>query len=129
MTTAVEIEITDEKALATLREVVAERPEYIYSAPNHMKEDERDASCFYVHTDEDGSIVSAGCAIGVVLHRLGVPLEALVKEEGCRAYGVVARLFPKLSQRTYQRFNDMQMCQDDGDRWGLAYAKATGETI
>ncbi|MGQ5602971.1 hypothetical protein [Streptomyces sp. EKS3.2] len=128
MTTAVE-RITDEKALATLREVVAERPEYMYSAPNHMKEDERDASCFYVHTDEDGSLVSAGCAIGVVLHRLGVPLDALAKEEGCRALGVVRRFFPNLSQRTYERFNDMQMSQDDGNPWGLAYAQATGETI
>ncbi|WAB08813.1 hypothetical protein SEA_SUCCESS_26 [Streptomyces phage Success] len=128
MTTAVE-QVTDEIALTTLRDVVAERPGYTYSAPNHMKEDERDASCFYVHKDEDGSLVSAGCAIGVVLHRLGIPLEDLVKEEGCRAYGVVRRFFPNLSQRTYTRFNDMQMSQDDGDPWGLAYAKATGETI
>lgn len=129
MTTAVGIEITDEKALATLREVVTERPEYVYSAPDYMKEGNRDASCFYVHIDEDGSQVSAGCAIGVVMHRLGVPLEDLVKEEGCRAYGVVQRHFPNLSPRTYSRFNDMQMCQDDGDSWGLAYVKAMGETI
>lgn len=123
--------LTDEKVISTLREVVAERPEYIYSCPTHMQEDpaQADPSCFYVHTDEDGSPVSAGCAIGVVLHRLGVPLETLVKEEGARAYGVVQRLFPNLSAKTYRRLGDMQQYQDDRVPWGLAYAKATGETI
>ncbi|MER6086558.1 hypothetical protein [Streptomyces bluensis] len=130
MSTDVEL-ITDEKAIATLREVATERPEYVYSAPSHMQEDpdEDDGSCFYVHRDEDGSIVSAGCAVGVALHRLGVPLESLARHEGATAWALVGRLFPNLSNRTRDRFNDMQMRQDLGDSWGLAYAKATGETI
>ncbi|MGN7135826.1 hypothetical protein [Streptomyces pseudogriseolus] len=119
--------ITDEKALSVLREVVAERPEYTYKAPEYMCEE--GSSCFYVHNDEDGTPVGAGCAIGVVLHRLGVPLEKLAGYEGLPAWTVTDRLFPELSNRTKGVLNDMQMRQDVGDAWGLAYAKATGETI
>ncbi|MGW2919501.1 hypothetical protein ACWDBF_16760 [Streptomyces angustmyceticus] len=122
-------EITDELALKTLRDVVAERPEYVYSAPDHMKDHPDSLSCFYVHKDEDGSTVSAGCAVGVVLNRLGISLEQLAEEEGSTGYGVITRILPQLSPRTKDIFNDMQMRQDSGDPWGLAYAKATGETI
>ncbi|MEU5577805.1 hypothetical protein ABZ791_10610 [Streptomyces huasconensis] len=129
MTTAVQVEITDELAISTLRSVVAERPGYIYSAPDHMEVGSTDTSCFYVHTDEGGSPVSAGCVIGVVLNRLGLPLERLAMEEGITASSVVMRNFPRLSAKTREQFNDMQMRQDEGEPWGLAYAKATGDTI
>jgi hypothetical protein len=129
MTTAVEIETTDEKALATLREVVAERPEYVYSCPTHMQEYDDDLSCFYVHTDEDGSMVSAGCVVGVALNRLGMPLEELAKEEGSTAHAVISRYFPLISKRVRARFNDIQMHQDAKNTWGVSYAKAMGETI
>jgi hypothetical protein len=129
MTTATQVEITDELALSTLRDVVAERPEYVYSAPDHMTEQAEDMSCFYVHSDETGELVSAGCAVGVVLHRLGLPLEELEKEEGATAWSLLRRRFPSLSSQTRNQFNLMQMCQDSGSPWGLAYAKATGETI
>ncbi|MFB7027159.1 MULTISPECIES: hypothetical protein [unclassified Streptomyces] len=128
MTTAVP-QVTDEIALAALRDVVAERPEFVYSAPDHMKREEDGVTCFYVHSDEDGSPVAAGCAIGVVLHRLGVPLEVLAKEEGGGAYGVTWRFLPHLSRETRTKFSDMQNYQDDGAPWGLAYARAMGETI
>jgi hypothetical protein len=131
MTTAAQVEITDEMAMTTLRDVVAERPEYTYSAPSHMQEvpDGEDPSCFYVHTDETGELVSAGCAVGVALHRLGVSLDDLARDEGMTAYSLLLKRFPMLSAKTREKFNDMQAQQDSGSPWGLAYAKATGETI
>ncbi|MFI2909436.1 hypothetical protein ACG2OD_14420 [Streptomyces sp. PDY-4] len=130
MTTATEVErVTEEKALTTLRDVVAERPEYVYSAPEYMKDGRDDGMCYYVHTDETGELVSAGCVVGVVLNRLGIPLDVLAEEEERPAYRVVARLFPEFSKRALNTFNDVQMSQDEGEPWGTAYAKATGETI
>ncbi|MFF5371363.1 hypothetical protein [Streptomyces sp. NPDC013187] len=125
------VAITDDQALATLREVVAERPEYVYSAPAYMQEiqDGEDPSCFYVHKDEDGSIVAAGCAVGVVLNRLGLPLEELVKHEGKTAYQLVNTAPVEVTTKTRDLLNRMQTHQDSGDPWGLAYAKTTGETI
>ncbi|MFE6226875.1 hypothetical protein [Streptomyces sp. NPDC057854] len=122
------IEATDEKALAVLREVVAERPEYVYSCPEYMAAG-RHMSCFYAHTDEEGALVSAGCVVGVVLNRLGMPLEELAKEEGSGAFSVITRHFPTISGRVRDLLHDVQMSQDSGDPWGLAYAKATGKTI
>lgn len=129
MTSAVQVEITDEKALATLREVIAERPEYVYSCPSHMQESEGDPSCYYTHVDETSDLVSAGCAVGVALHRLGFSLQDLSRYEGATAYDILTGLAPGLSKRTREIFNDVQMNQDSGAPWGLAYAKATGETI
>jgi hypothetical protein len=124
-------EITDERALTVLREVVAERPEYVYSAPDHMKDDldGDDPSCYYAHADEDGAFVAPGCAIGVALNRLGVPLKTLAEHEGVTAYSLVKLFFPGLSRKTIEKFNSMQMYQDSGTPWGLSFAKATGETI
>ncbi|MGW0575800.1 hypothetical protein ACWD25_07475 [Streptomyces sp. NPDC002920] len=129
MTPAVETRITDEALISTLRQVVAERPEYVYVSPKYMGATDESGSCFYVHTDDDGSPVSAGCAIGVVLNRLGVSLEELLKGEGTAAYALIGKLVPGVGNRVRAQLYDMQMNQDNGDPWGLAYAKATGETI
>jgi hypothetical protein len=85
--------------------------------------------CFYVHKDEDGSMVSAGCAVGVVLNRLGLPLEELAKHEGKTAYQLVNTAPVEVTAKTRDLLNRMQMHQDNGDPWGLSYAKTTGETI
>lgn len=121
--------VTDEVILSTLREVVAERPEYTYSAPDYMAEDEGGGRCFYVHKDENGNPVSAGCVIGVVLHRLGVPLEWMEQLEGHPASSLLGRLLPHLSERTVLALGMVQGNQDNGNAWGLAYAKGTGMTI
>lgn len=129
MATAVQVEITDELVTATLREVVAERPEYIYSSPEYMGADDSTGGCFYVHKDEDGSLVSAGCVVGTVLHRLGVPLERLVREEGVAAFSLIGKVAPAVSTDVRNKLNAMQMSQDNKKPWGMAYAMATGETI
>ncbi|MEU6389987.1 hypothetical protein [Streptomyces sp. NPDC046939] len=128
MTTAVAGELTDETVLSKLRDVVAKRPDYVYSPPEHMKDEI--GSCFYAHTDdEDGFLVSAGCAVGVVLAELGVPLEKLAAQESIPAYRVLGVLAPRLSKRAKDVLNDMQTYQDTGLPWGQAYAQATGVTI
>ncbi|MCY0941890.1 hypothetical protein [Streptomyces antarcticus] len=125
----VEPKVTDEIVLSTLREVVSERPEYTYSAPEYMAADKEGGRCFYVHKDEDGTPVSPGCVIGVMLHRLGVPLEWMEQLEARPASSLVGRLFPHLSDRTVYALNMVQSNQDNGNAWGLAYAKGTGGTI
>ncbi|MEV6419037.1 hypothetical protein [Streptomyces sp. NPDC051662] len=129
MSTTAISEITDEDVLSTLRKVVAERPEYVYSAPEHMGATKDGSVCFYVHKDEDGTNVAAGCVIGVVLHRLGIPLDELEKQEGENARDALTRLVPALSRWVKEDLNRMQMHQDNDVAWGLAHAMAVGETI
>ncbi|MGW4446470.1 hypothetical protein [Streptomyces sp. NPDC004682] len=122
------ITTTDAEVLETLRQVVSERPEYVYSAPEYM-EPNRGAKCFYVHKDERGANVSAGCVVGVVLHRLGMPLEELADREGDTALQVMNRLVEGTSGATRSALLSIQEYQDEGTAWGTAYAMATGETI
>ena len=121
--------ISDEAALSTLRDVVAERADYTYSSPEYMKGGAKGASCFYVHKDVDGEIVCPGCVIGVVLHRLGMPLEELVKHEGKTASQLINVAVPGISSRTRKTLDVMQEHQDDGETWGESYVKATGDSL
>lgn len=129
MTTAVIAleNITDEMVMKTLQEVVSEKPEYVYSSPEHQKGEI--GTCFYVHTDEDGAPVSPGCVVGVVLHRVGVPLEVLKKEEGWPARAAIRHIGLGLSFETKTTLTCIQNYQDSKETWGEAYAMATGETI
>ncbi|MFC4501729.1 MULTISPECIES: hypothetical protein [Streptomyces] len=121
------ITTTDAKVMETLRAVVSERPEYTYSAPEYMAGS--GGACFYVHVDEDRSPVGAGCAVGVVLHRLGVPLKELMQHEGKTAIQMVREVIEGVSRSTANKLRAFQFMQDGGVPWGEAYAKATGETI
>ncbi|MFD8018943.1 hypothetical protein ACFV6G_00740 [Streptomyces lavendulae] len=120
---------SDKAVISALREVVAERPDYVYSSPDYMSEDDEGGRCFYVHKDEDGNPVAAGCVVGAALYRLGVPLEWMEQLEGRPASTLVGMLYPELSQRTVNVLSLAQSAQDNGDTWGVAYAKGTGETI
>jgi hypothetical protein len=75
------VNVTAEKVLETLREVVAERPDYVYEAPEGYTAG-AGVTCFYVHGDVPG------CVVGHVLNRLGVPLSDLALVEGRGAYKV-----------------------------------------
>jgi hypothetical protein len=109
-----------------LKEVVSERPEYTYSAPEYMLDGD---FCFYVHQDQEGNNVGAGCGVGVVLHRLGVPLEELRKHEGKSALQILRLVVDGASRKTARILDNFQGAQDQKMPWGEAYAKATGETI
>ncbi|MFE9442514.1 hypothetical protein ACFYO2_26765 [Streptomyces sp. NPDC006602] len=122
------INVTDAQVRETLHAVVSERPEFVYSSPEYMENDEG-LSCFYVHDDEDGNPVSAGCVVGVVLNRLGVPLEELKKHEGKTAAQMVKHVVTGATRSIGIVLSNVQFDQDEGASWGEAYAKATGETI
>lgn len=122
------IATTDEQVMEVLKDEVSKRPDYVYSRPEYMKEID-EASCFYVHQDETGENVSAGCLVGVVLHRLGVPLEELAKREGKPAARVIPHVVTGITHDMVKVLQDAQYAQDEKNTWGEAYAKATGETI
>jgi hypothetical protein len=119
---------TDEQIQATLAEVVAESPEKVYLAPDHMAiSDYEDSplaglSCFYVHTDEAGNNPECGCLVGAVLYRLGVPLETLAENEGKGAWEVGGNLgLPSASRRLLANVQD---AQDNGIPWAEALRTA-----
>lgn len=119
---------THEQVMKTLADVVAENPEKVYAAPEHMKSVDRDyplhnLSCFYVHTDEGGTNPKPGCLVGAVLHRLGVSLEYLSKNEGRGAAVMTGEL--GLPDETRSVLDHVQGRQDDGATWEQALRSAT----
>ncbi len=77
--------------------------------------------CSYVHSDTDGTL-TAGCIVGQVLVRLGVPVEFFVDQEtGNGLYGALASIRERLAQngvtftdRAFSYLNDLQFFQDQG---------------
>jgi hypothetical protein len=108
--------VTAEQFRITTREVVAERPEYVYTIPE--TDDPGEDFCKYVHGDEPG------CVIGHVCHRLGVPLDELAKREGQAAADVVAQVLGITSPSVLAFAGDLQWRQDCGEPWGVALARA-----
>jgi hypothetical protein len=107
--------------MSTLREVVADHPEHVYTAPDHMADDY--LSCYYVHVDADGGNQRPGCLIGVVLNRLGVPLDVLATREGSGAYVVTSSLV-ETSSDVANALERAQDKQDNGATWAEALAAA-----
>jgi hypothetical protein len=112
------------KVLQTLREVVAERPEYEYKAPADMLSYEDSSMCFYVHGDQPG------CLVGHVLNRVGVPLSVLAQREGVGAYSVVPQVLnltgePDDVATVQDVLTEVQYAQDQGATWGEALEEAT----
>ncbi|MGW2919502.1 hypothetical protein ACWDBF_16765 [Streptomyces angustmyceticus] len=126
MTTATNTTITKDTITAALREVVKESPDKVYEAPAHMDR-EGNGLCFYVHTDTEGNTVGAGCIVGTVLHRLGVPLEALARVEGLSATGALQSLDINPDTHLGEELRKVQIRQDDGETWALAYRQVFGE--
>lgn len=120
------MELTADKVTETLKAVVAESPDKVYAAPAHMVTVDYDGkpvgmTCFYVHKDESGE-QTCGCLVGVVLNRLGVPLETLATYEGTGADGVGSAL--GLDEDTRTLLTIAQSAQDNGATWGDALARA-----
>lgn len=115
--------ITDKTVMTTLREVVAERPDFVYKAQTTYSDDDATPMCGYVHTNENGAKV-CGCLVGHVLNRLGVPLDTLAEYEGKGAEYVVEGLDLNLSRQTARVLWIAQDEQDRGKPWGEALAKA-----
>lgn len=131
MTTAVlEEQMTEEKFKETLKQVVSENPERVYSSPEHQASTET-GRCFYVHTDEKtGQPDAYGCLFGVVLGRLGIPMETVQEWETRPISHVLKDMFPGVFEpKTLWQMSDVQTYQDDGNTWGESYTMGTGESI
>lgn len=107
------MEITDETIVATLKAVVAERPEHRYVQPATAG---REPGCLYVHGDVPG------CLVGHVLHRMGVPLRELLRHEFSTASEVLEALDTDISERVGAFLDNVQGDQDSGATWGDALA-------
>ncbi|MFE5159116.1 hypothetical protein ACFRNT_11390 [Streptomyces sp. NPDC056697] len=120
------IEITGEQLTAAIREVVAENPERVYEAPQHMRiGGQTSAECYYVHTDVDGENQQPGCVIGHALFRLGVPLWQLADGEGTTAFGVIPATTTLSDRDPAVVFaNRVQDRQDLGATWADALRQA-----
>lgn len=116
------IEITAERALELLREVVAEYGEdYVYVNPQGQRAGDDDdngdqASCWYVHGDKPG------CIAGHVYHRAGLSLETLklMENNGASHPGFRQRVTgegPTILSIAQDR-------QDKGETWGQALRAA-----
>jgi hypothetical protein len=110
--------VTDAEVLAAAEAAVAEKgADYVYAKPKDavgMSASE----CLYVHGEE------AGCLVGNVLHRLGVPLSTLRDCEGVHAIVALGRveerdriILPAWSKSMLIR---AQAQQDNGETWGDA---------
>jgi len=115
------IDVTEAQIIATLQDVVAEQPDFIYSAPDHMRNDDQGNECFYVHRDEQTGEASPGCVWGHVLSRLGVPLEFMEEFEGWPVRGFIRdAVTADLSVGFLTAAQRMQMEQDEHHPWSRA---------
>lgn len=119
---------TEDDALATLREAVAEKgADYIYTTPEGVQAN-GNVVCSYVHNGGE-----PGCIVGNVLHRWGVGLDALLRIEGSTATilgsGVWhdGRTERYLSRPVAGVLVAAQRAQDRGEPWGMALALAEEE--
>jgi hypothetical protein len=117
------IKATEAQVMSTLRAVVAERPGYVYNAPEHMRTEDNGNECFYVHVDRHGGRPEAGCLIGAVLSRLGVPLAELAKWEHF-GVSVMAGAVVEASVDVVSVLAIAQDRQDNGATWAKALAAA-----
>jgi hypothetical protein len=117
---AMAITVSGERVIEVLREVVAERPDYVYAAPPEMITTAMLANpCFYVHGE--GADAVPGCVVGAVLNRLGVPLSELAGYEGTPAQHVAERLL-ETDHDVVSMLREVQTEQDQGTSWGDALA-------
>lgn len=103
MTTTQEIE-------TAVREIVSERPDYIY-----------DNAGYYLHKDEEGNPTVPGCLLGHALLRVGYTTEQLqfVNSKGIKA------IAPRLKiEGDLKWLNDVQILQDSNITWANAVRAA-----
>jgi hypothetical protein len=122
------IEVSKAQVIEAVREVVGERPEYIYTNQLGEVAGQGFTRCYYVHTDKAGKR-SAGCLVGAVLARLGVPLEAMQEAGNTTAAFEVVPQVIDLGNKADNDFTVnylayLQREQDNGASWGYALASA-----
>lgn len=130
------IELTMERTKALLAEAVAERgADYVYTTPDGQQvTQDSGIQCLYVHhRNAEGELPEPvpGCIAGYVLHKAGVPLEALQYRENEPADRALVQLetdevlHPLAGVR--RLLVRVQRRQDNGASWGAAVAAALAE--
>lgn len=105
---------TDEQVMTTLRDVVNERPDYVYEEVPCDEETVTD--CLYVYNN------APSCLVGHVMHRLGIPLDVLSEHEGESPNQFRPAL--SISYRAADALTKAQDVQDEGDAWADALEAA-----
>jgi hypothetical protein len=125
------IHLTEEDAKRLLREAVAERGEdYVYPKPlvDHEGEGTLTSQCFYTHSPamdgrDESEGLAAGCLVGLVLNKAGVPLGVLREHDnGTRARSFMGSLgyagVLTFEEGAADILTKVQFRQDGGDTWG-----------
>ncbi|WP_103529497.1 hypothetical protein [Streptomyces sp. SM12] len=114
------IRVTDDEVMRVLREVVAERPEFVYTNPSGESGNPgvNTPTCFYVHGEVPG------CVIGHLLHRLGVPLAVLRNLEHDHASAVIDEVMEGVTDAVVLALTGAQAAQDHGNPWSVALERA-----
>lgn len=112
-TTALDLETTRR----FLAEAIAEKGEdYVYPLDGYE-------SCAYLEYDTDKKPTGPSCLVGHVLVKAGVPMAALMEEEGSSALAAVYDLLPDTPERLTSALRAAQTLQDAGETWGSAVAE------
>ena len=112
-------DVTDELFEATLRQVVAENPDFVYPHdPSGIRQDAwHGFSGACVYALEDGT---PACVIGHVVYRLTPELLPPYGTGPESATSLLARLYPNLSEGTQEMAAWVQSRQDRGGSWQKA---------
>ncbi|MFC8099415.1 hypothetical protein [Streptomyces sp. NPDC057363] len=117
------ITLSDKQVLTSLRSLVEENREKVYKSPG----DSALGICYYVHQDVEGK-KSAGCIVGHLLNRLGIPLEDLEEAETNGAQAAMSIVgVTGVSYPVQTLLRNIQRHQDTGKPWGEAFDLARKE--
>lgn len=120
-------ETIDEAAfVAEVRRLAAENPDFVYSAPEDLNPTSG-PTCLYVHRTEAGELVG-GCLIGQAFINIGLPVDEVAKFDTL-TYGGATEVLGvfNVSKRVRAWAGTAQQCQDLGDCWAEAVARADRE--
>lgn len=113
------LKLTYEQAKADLEALAAERPDYVYEAPEKEEEDEAPI-CMYFHEN------APSCIVGHVMARHGMTQDQLTSFEnaGTAVYGLFANDTLQVDRKTGVMLSRAQAMQDQGSTWGDSVAEA-----
>jgi hypothetical protein len=100
--------LTLDRVMPVLREVVAERPDFVYEEPDGG------TTCYYVWED------CPSCLVGHVLHRLGVPLEVMAERNTAQVHARGFAAAVGLTWLATRALKHAQDQQDAGEPWSAA---------
>lgn len=124
------ITVTGEQIIGELQAIASEFPDYVYETPAEMIDEHGAGSCFYVHPSPAGP--TPGCIAGLVLSRLGVPLDVLSTYEFHWATAVAERVLDvtgPLSGSAVVALQVAQSSQDGEDGYKSNWADAVAEGL